>query len=151
MDDGTYWTLVNACRPGPTGSDSTAADTGAWVTATTYNENDRCTHARSGYGQSVYRCKNGKSHTSSATTEPEVGATWETYWELWAAGGADGAGSGDVTGPASSTTNNIPTFYDASGKRIKDSGIPISRVGFHQLTALAGTVDPENDCVCMLD
>ena len=149
MDDGTVWTLVNSCRPGPTGSDATAADTGAWVTATTYNENDRCTHAKSGYGQCVYRSK--ITHTSSATTEPEVGATWATYWELWCGGGANGAGSGDVTGPASSTTNNILTFYDTGGKRAKDSGIPISRVAFHTLTAFTGAVDPENDCVCMLD
>ena len=149
VDDGTVWTLVNACRPGPTGSDATDADTGAWVTATTYNENDRCTHARSGHGQSVYRAKS--THTSSADKEPEIGANWATYWELWAEGGEDGAGSGDVTGPASSTTNNIPTYYDTGGKRIKDSGIPINRVAFHNLTEMPAAVDPDNDCVCLLD
>lgn len=38
-----------------------------------------------------------------------------------AAGG--GGGSGDVTGPASSTNNNIATFNGATGKIIKDSGL----------------------------
>ena len=150
MDDGTYWTLVNACRPGPTGSDATAADTGAWVTATSYSEGDRCTHARSGHGQSVYRAKS--THTSSAASEPEVGASYATYWELWSEGGADGAGAGDATGPASSTTNNIPTFYDTGGKRFKDSSVSIDRVAYRNLTKFTGgTVDNDNDLIPFYD
>lgn len=147
--EGEYWKLVNACRPGPTGSDGTTADTGAWATATTYNENDRCTHARSGHGQSVYRSKS--THLSAATSEPEVGATWATYWELWAEGGEDGAGSGDVTGPASSTVNNFSMFYDSGGKRIKDSGISYKNVLFTHLSEYTGTIDPAYDSVQMLD
>lgn len=150
MDDGTYWTLVNACRPGPTGSDATAADTGAWATATPYNENDRCTHAKSGYGQCVYRAKS--THTSSATSQPEVGATWETYWELWCGGGANGAGSGDVTGPTSSIAGHIPTFYDTGGKRIKDSSVSITQVAYRYLTKFTGgTVDNELDLIPFYD
>ena len=150
VDNGTIWTLVNACRPGPTGSDATAADTGAWVTATTYNENDRCTHAKSGHGQSVYRAKS--THLSAATREPEVGGTWRTYWELWAEGGEDGAGSGDVTGPASSTTDHIPTFYDTGGKRLKDSLVPINRVSYKNLTKFTGgVVDNELDLLSFHD
>ena len=149
VDDGTVWTLVNACRPGPTGSDATAADTGAWVTATTYYENDRCTHARSGHGQSVYRAKS--THLSAATSEPEVGGTWGTYWELWCEGGEDGAGSGDVSGPASSTANNIPTFYDTGGKQLKDSGISVNALTFGGLSLFTGTIDRANDYIKFLD
>ena len=150
MDNGTIWTLVNSCRPGPTGSDATAADTGAWVTATVYNENDRCTHARSGHGQSVYRSK--LYHVASAASEPEVGATWATYWELWCGGGANGAGSGDVTGPSSSTTNNIMTFYDTGGKRARDSSVSINRVAYRNLTKFTeGTVDLDYDLVPFYD
>lgn len=34
--------------------------------------------------------------------------------------GADGAGSGDVVGPASSTTNHLPLFASGTGKLLKD-------------------------------
>lgn len=136
--EGEYWTLVNACRPGPTGSDSTAADTGAWVTATTYNENDRCTHARGGYGQSVYRAKS--THLSAATSEPEVGATWDTYWELWASGGADGAGAGDALGVSSSVANRVVTFNDTGGKQLKMSGASENDILFNGLTPMHHTI-----------
>jgi len=33
------------------------------------------------------------------------------------------SGGGDVTGPASSTTDNLPSFSDTSGKVMKDSGV----------------------------
>lgn len=149
VDDGTYWTAVNACRAGPTGSDGITADTGAWALSTSYTEGDRSTHARAGYGLSVYRAK--QTHVAASANEPEVGASWDDYWELWAGGGADGAGSGDITGPASATTNNISTFYDTGGKRIKDSGISINNVAFHNLTAFTGELDLDNDRVCILD
>jgi len=48
--------------------------------------------------------------------------------------GADGAGAGDVVGPASAADNNIATFNGSTGKLIKDSGVPITG----NLTALAG-------------
>ena len=147
--EGKYWTLVNACRPGPTGSDSTAADTGAWVTATTYNENDRCTHARGGYGQSVYRAKS--THLSAATSEPEVGATWDTYWELWASGGADGAGDGDALGVASSVANRVVTFSDTGGKQLKMSAASENDILFNGLTAMSADIDPATDYVKVYD
>lgn len=47
----------------------------------------------------------------------------------------DGAsGTGDVVGPASSTTNNIAVFADATGKLLADGGVAIS--------ALATVADP---------
>lgn len=38
---------------------------------------------------------------------------------------AAGAGTGDVVGPASSTTNSIATFFDTTGKEIQDTQITI--------------------------
>lgn len=86
---------------GDTGSDGTAADTGYWLTGTTYAAGDRCYHDKSGYGQSVYRCKTGQGHVAGATTEPEVGASWEDKWELFAEGGEDGEVLMDGTPSAS--------------------------------------------------
>lgn len=40
--------------------------------------------------------------------------------------GTGGGGTGDVVGPAASTTDNITTFGSATGKAIKDSGVAIS-------------------------
>lgn len=44
-----------------------------------------------------------------------------TYWSLVALKGNDGAGSGDVTGPASSTDNGIVRFDGTTGKLIQNS------------------------------
>lgn len=80
---------------GDAGSDGTAADTGYWLTGTTYAAGDRCYHDKAGYGQSVYRCKTGQGHISSAATEPTIGANWEDKWELWAKGGQNGSVIGE--------------------------------------------------------
>lgn len=44
----------------------------------------------------------------------------------WAA--VSGTGVGDVTGPASSTTDNIVAFSSTTGKAIKDSGVATSNI-----------------------
>lgn len=57
--------------------------TGAWVTATGYDDDlegsdddgEVVTH-----GGQYYRCK--LSHTSGGTSEPGVGGSWTTYWDL---------------------------------------------------------------------
>lgn len=42
-----------------------------------------------------------------------------------------GGGSGDVVGPSSSTANHIVTFDNATGKKIKDSGLDINAATCH--------------------
>lgn len=41
---------------------------------------------------------------------------------------ATGSGTGDVSGPASSTDSNLPAFNGVTGKLLKDSGIPMANV-----------------------
>jgi len=62
---------------------------GAWVTSTAYAVNDAVSS-----GGSSYICTS--AHTSGSTTEPGVGASWQAEWDLMAAKGAAGAGSGDM-------------------------------------------------------
>jgi hypothetical protein len=65
---------------------------GAWVTATSYTLNDIVTSNGSSY---IAR----STHTSAATSEPGVGASWTTYWYILASKGdtgATGAGTGDM-------------------------------------------------------
>lgn len=130
---------------GDTGSDGTAADVGLWHSGHAFVAGDRCYHSKSGYGQCVYRCKTGQSHTSSATDEPEVGVSWETYWEMFASGGADGAGSGDFTGTSSSVTGNFVSFADAGGKAGADSGVNANDVNFYNKTESAIAADRDAD------
>jgi len=55
--------------------------------------------------------------------------TNETYWNLMAAQGAPGEGSGDVTGPDSATDNAIARFDSVTGKLIQNSLVTIDDSG----------------------
>lgn len=80
------WSVVDNLT-GPAGA---AMDwTGPWVTETTYT-----TGQGTANGGSSYICT--ADHTSAALTEPGVGANWQTVWDLMAAQGSAGAGSGDM-------------------------------------------------------
>lgn len=62
--------------------------TGPWVDGTTYVVNDLVEHNGSSYVAI-------QNHIASLATEPGVGASWETVWDLVAAKGADGATGAD--------------------------------------------------------
>ncbi len=62
---------------------------GAWVTSTAYEFGNIV-----GNDGSSWICI--LAHTSAAATEPGTGASWQTYWELFASIGASGSGSGDM-------------------------------------------------------
>lgn len=82
---------------GATGASGDMAWKGEWTTSTLYKVNELVYHVKTGHGQSVYVCTS--EHTSGASTEPEVGGSWDTVWELYSEGGADGAdgeGMGDM-------------------------------------------------------
>lgn len=68
---------------------------GAWVTATAYQVNDVVRSGGSSYIATA-------GHTSGASTEPGVGASWATVWALMAQMGATGAGATGATGPTGS-------------------------------------------------
>lgn len=85
---------------------------GAWLTATAYVLNDGVSN-----GGSSYICT--QAHTSGASTEPGVGVSWASYWDVFAAKGSDGAGTGDVVGPSSSVDSEIALFNSTTGKLLK--------------------------------
>lgn len=101
----TVWDLVTAA--GQPGLDWQ----GAWVTATAYLVNDGV--SRNG---SSYICIS--AHTSGATTEPGIGASWATVWEVIAAKGTDGVGSGTVT----SVGVSAPSIFSVSGSPVTTTG-----------------------------
>ncbi|TPI18073.1 hypothetical protein [Mesorhizobium sp. B4-1-1] len=66
------------------------------------------------------------AYVSGAGTLP---TTTDGIWLIFARAGdkgADGLGSGDFTGPASSATDNIVTFAGTTGKTGKDSGVAVA-------------------------
>lgn len=141
----TYWIKLPRGTKGDTGSDGTAADVGTWHSGHAFVTGDRCYHAYTGKGQSVFRCI--LSHTSAATDEPMVGVSYATYWELFAGGGADGAGSGDVTGASSAVTGNLFSAADTTGKALADSGINVNDINFYNKTESAIAADRDGDFI----
>ena len=87
---------------------------GTWSGATAYAKSD-----------AVYY--NGSSYIAVAanTNSAPPSANWNTL----AAQGASGAGSGDVIGPASSMTGNLPVFDSGTGKLLRDSGVTVHTGG----------------------
>lgn len=81
---------------------------GSWTTATNYAVNDGVLSDLGSY-KSSYICK--LAHTSGASSEPGVGASWSTYWDLLAEGGI-GPGGGDLL-----STNNLSDVTSASTSR----------------------------------
>jgi hypothetical protein len=61
---------------------------GAWSDGTAYVISDLVEH-----NGSVYLATS--NHTASSITEPGVGANWDSVWDLFASGGADGAPGAD--------------------------------------------------------
>lgn len=78
---------------------------GAWATATSYVVDDAA--RRNG---SSYVCI--QAHTSDASSEPGVGGNWGDYWQLMAAKGDAGAGTGDML-----AANNLNDVADKAEAR----------------------------------
>ncbi|MDQ0391124.1 hypothetical protein [Labrys monachus] len=72
---------------------------GQWATGTAYAVADAVQN-----GGSSYFCI--LAHTAGSTTQPGVGASWQTAWSLMAAKGTAGTGTGDM----------LAATYDPQGK-----------------------------------
>ncbi|WP_377299715.1 hypothetical protein [Rhizobium sp. SGZ-381] len=95
---------------GPAGPVGALTPRGTYSAGTAYEENDNVLY-------------NGSSFVAlQATTgnaPPTLPTTSNTYWSLIAAKGADGAGTGDVVGPSSSTDGAIAAADGTTGKAVK--------------------------------
>lgn len=109
-------TGADSTVPGPTGPTGATGNTGlaggstiwrgAWVTATAYSVDDAVSD-----GGSSYICTS--AHTSGASTEPGIGASWQTVWGLIAQEGATGVTG--VTGPTGVTGAGVTGPTGATG------------------------------------
>lgn len=88
--NGATWDDYSTLIQGPTGATGTNGSDGSdgvsapWATSTGYVLYDIV--ANDGY---LYTCTS--PHTSDSTTEPGVGASWQTVWDLIGSGGSDSA------------------------------------------------------------
>jgi hypothetical protein len=111
---GAQGPVGNTGPQGPVGPDGPQGDPGGitaweggWVTATAYSEGDAVSHNGSSY---VAR----QDHTSGATSEPGVGASWETYWMLLVESSAVAA-DGWVDDTATTWTYASASTFTVSG------------------------------------
>jgi hypothetical protein len=84
---------------------------GVWSGATAYVRSDAVY-----YNGSSYICVTPNTNSAPPSAN----------WNLFAAQGATGAGSGDVLGPASATLDHLATYANGTGKLLKNSGVTIS-------------------------
>ena len=70
---------------------------GAWTTSTAYAVNDTVENNGSGYICTV-------AHTSGASTEPGVGASWTSNWDLFVEGTDKTMPTGDIVGTTDTQT-----------------------------------------------
>ncbi|MDH6294690.1 hypothetical protein [Agrobacterium fabrum] len=64
-----------------------------------------------------------KSAVPTGQAPPTLPTTENTYWRLLAQKGTDGAGTGDVVGPAGAVNNRVALFDGTTGKILKDGGV----------------------------
>lgn len=98
---------------------------GAYSAGTAYAVDDAVS-----YNGASYICKLASTGNLPTNT---------TYWDVLAERGAAGAGSGDVTGPASATDNAIARFDGSTGKLVQNSNVTISDDGKLGLPASTAT------------
>lgn len=94
---GSYWALMLQAG---SGGGSSLNWRGSWATSTSYASDDVVEN-----DGSSYVCIS--AHTSGASSEPGVGGSWATYWELLAEKGATGA-TGATGAAGTPGTSDLP-------------------------------------------
>ena len=127
LNTGVTKKAVKTDLKGPAGADGADGTDGvsftwkgAYSAETTYAVNDAVS-----YSGSSYMCKLESTGNLPTNT---------TYWDLMAQKGSDGAGSGDVIGPATNTDSYIPQWDGANSKTLKN-GLAVPTGGLAGLTS----------------
>lgn len=109
---------------------------GNYAAGTAYARNDAVYHNGSAFIA---------LQATTGNAPPVLPTTSNAWWSVMAVKGTDGAGGGDVTGPASSTLNRVATFAGTTGKVIKDSGVVLGNSASRNVGTAAGTVASGDD------
>lgn len=89
---------------------------GAWLTATAYREDQLVTNDGTTYIAI-------SDHTSAAATEPGVGASWATVWEVFAEKGADGGGGHTIKEGATPFAQRTGLMFTAADFNLTDDAV----------------------------
>lgn len=95
----------------------------------------------SGAGAPVTTHNNGDYYlnTSNGDVYEQVAGSWGSPIEnLTGPTGASGSGSGNVTGPASSTVGHVAMFNNTTGTLLEDSGLTLSGTNTGDQTSVTG-------------
>lgn len=116
--------IVTADSLSPSLTSVTGSWEGPWGSGTAYTVNQSVSNDGSSYICTV-------AHTSGASTEPGVGASWATYWDLTASKGGDGAdgASGTIGGSTGSTDNRLLRADGTGGATLQASAITVDDSG----------------------
>lgn len=127
--EGNVWDFAPTTATGPEGPTGPGWDNwrGAWATATAYGANDTVSN-----GGSSYICVS--AHTSDAASEPGVGGSWSTYWDLVAAAGSD-TNAATVAGQTPGPTGLAVLGSDTQAE---------ARTAIGALSSAAGAVERTN-------
>lgn len=101
---------------------------GVYSAAVAYVRDDVVRHN----GSSFIALQAVPAGTSPSNASPPVDTA---FWQVLAAKGEDGTGTGDVVGPSGAATDRIAVFDGTTGKLIKDGGVTIA-----QLTPADGSI-----------
>ena len=132
----TVWDLYSQGRSGTSGTSGYSFDwKGTWITATAYEISDSVSNTTSANILSSFVCT--ADHTSGATDEPGVGATWKTKWDYISAGRVNGDFTSLITNSLQITglTASKPVFTDASKNIVSTGTLPIDQGGTGSTTA----------------
>jgi hypothetical protein len=129
---------------GPPGPAAVFNWRGAYSGATTYSKNDGVR----GSGRSFVSLQDG----NVGHALPVFPATTNAWWDLTAEKGADGAGTGDVAGPAGATDWDLVFFNGATGKLIRSVGAKAALDAFRLGPVFGGPpAEPSNAGVGLAD
>lgn len=138
-DTRSDWNINISGSPGPQGSsayqvavaDGFVGDQAAWLASLQGVPGPKWVDWQGTWSAGEYTAGQGVEHDGSTyranttTTEEPPHADWD----LVASKGADGLGTGDVTGPAGGVADGeVPVFDGDTGKALKGSGVTLSHV-----------------------
>lgn len=115
--DGSGGYLINFDIPAGEGF----YNAGAYDIGIAYDQSDVVRHN----GSSFIALQAVPAGESPSSASPPVDTA---YWQVLAAKGSDGAGTGDVVGPSGAVADRIAVYDGTTGKLIKDGGVTIAEI-----------------------
>jgi hypothetical protein len=126
--------LVRLAGPKGDPGENGLAWQGAWTSATSYEVFDAVQNDGTAYIATA-------AHTSGASSEPGIGSSWESFWDILA------SAAGAVIGPNSATNNAVARFDGTTGELVKNSVVAIDDSG----VLTGASIDVDTNTITNID